>query len=85
MDTSSRARASTAAPVTNTRMYSEVRAIDSQATLAANNPAHMYMIRTLVRCEWPRASRRCCKCFLSGANTDVPARVRRTTAISRSA
>jgi hypothetical protein len=62
-----------------------VRTIDSQMTVPENSAAHRYMIRTEVRCEWPMASRRCCRCFLSGVNTDVPARVRRTTAISRSA
>jgi hypothetical protein len=67
------------------RMYSDVRAIDSQTTLPANRAAHRYKSKTLVRCEWPMASSRCCRCFLSGVNTDVPARVRRTTAISRSA
>jgi hypothetical protein len=67
------------------RMYSEVRTIDSQTTIPENRAAHRYMISTLARCEWPMASRRCCRCFLSGANTDVPARVRRITAISRSA
>jgi hypothetical protein len=85
IDTSSRARASIIAPVTMIRTYRDVRTMDSQATLPANRAAHKYMSRTLVLCEWPMASRRWCRCFLSAENGDVPALVRRTTAISRSA
>src|SRR5262249_30970403 len=80
-----RSRATIAATVTMARTTNGVRTIDSQMTDPENRAAHRYMIRTLVRCEWPMASRRCCRCFVSGANTDLPARVRRTTAISRSA
>ena len=35
---------------------------------------------TARRCEWPISSRRWCRCCLSGANGERPARVRRTTA-----
>ena len=43
-----------------------------------------YMTSTARRGEWPSSSSRWCRCCLSGANGDRPARVRRTTASSRS-
>jgi hypothetical protein len=47
-----------AATVTMTRTNSGVRTIDSHTTLPAKRAAHRYMIRTLVRCEWPKSSMR---------------------------
>jgi hypothetical protein len=67
------------------RISSFVRMIDSSTTVPANKAAHKYMSRTLVRCECPMARSRCWRCFLSAENGESPARVRRTTASSRSA
>jgi hypothetical protein len=75
----------TPATVTMPRTSSFVRMMDSSTTVPANKDAHRYMSRTLPRCECPMASSRCCRCFLSAENGDCPARVRRTTASSRSA
>ena len=50
----------------------------------ATSAAHSHMISTARRCEWPISSSRWCRCCLSGANGDRPARVRRTTASTRS-
>src|SRR5680860_1627228 len=51
----------------------------------AIRPAHIHMIRTARRWECPISRSRWCRCSLSGANGERPARVRRTTASTRSA
>jgi hypothetical protein len=50
--------ASIAPTVTMTSTSRGVWTIDSHTTLPANSAAHRYMIRTLVRCEWPMSSMR---------------------------
>jgi hypothetical protein len=50
--------ASIAPTVTMTSTSNGVWAIDSHTTLPAKRAAHRYMIRTLVRCEWPMSSMR---------------------------
>ena len=50
----------------------------------ATSAAHIHMMKTARRWECPISSSRWCRCCLSGANGDRPARVRRTTARVRS-
>jgi hypothetical protein len=50
--------ASIAPTVTMTSTIRGVWTIDSHTTLPAKRAAHRYMIRTLVRCEWPMSSMR---------------------------
>src|SRR3954447_11330650 len=50
----------------------------------ASNAVQPYMISTALVWLWPISSSRWCRWALSGANGDRPARVRRTTASSRS-
>ena len=57
------------------------RATAAKATI----PAHRYISRTARTWLWPMSSRRWCRWPRSGANGDLPARVLRTTASTRSA